>query len=63
MTLKILTLSGATTWVRRKPDRVELDYVDIPRALLSAHKLVTLVADIFFVNSVLSLRRLQVTLT
>ena len=38
--------------VHRKPDRVELDYVDIPRALLSAHKSVTLVADIFFVNSV-----------
>ena len=38
--------------VHQKPDRVELDYVDIPMALLSANKSVTLVADIIFVNSV-----------
>ena len=38
--------------VHRKPDRVEADYVEIPRALLFAHELVTLVADVFFVNSV-----------
>ena len=39
--------------VRRKPDRVEAaDYVEIPRALLFAHESVTLVADVFFVNSV-----------
>ena len=39
----------------QKPDRVELDFVDIPMALLSANKSVTLVADKFFVNSVLFL--------
>ena len=38
--------------VRRKPDRVEADYVEIPRALLFAHESVTLVADVFFVNLV-----------
>jgi hypothetical protein len=36
----------------RKTDRIETDYVDITRALLSAHDNVTLVADVMFVNGV-----------
>ena len=55
----MLTLSGAMTWptkgcktVHRKPDRVEVDYVDIPRDLLAVHKSVTLLADVFSVNKV-----------
>jgi hypothetical protein len=46
----IATIRGKTT--RRKPDRVETDYVEIPRALLSFHVNVTLVADVMFVNGV-----------
>jgi hypothetical protein len=38
--------------VHQKPDRVEVDYVDIPRDLLTVQKLVTLLADVFFVNKV-----------
>ena len=34
--------------VHWKPDRVETDYVDIPRDLLTIHKSVTLVVDVFF---------------
>ena len=38
--------------VRRKPDRVRTDYVDIPRVILDVHRYVTLVADVMFVNKV-----------
>ena len=38
--------------VHRKPDRVETDFVEIPRDLLTIHKAVTLVADVFFVNEI-----------
>jgi hypothetical protein len=38
--------------VRRKPERVWMDYVDIPRAILDMHLHVTLVADVMFVNGV-----------
>jgi hypothetical protein len=38
--------------VRRKPERVDTDYVEIPQELLSFHCNVTLVADVMFVNSV-----------
>jgi hypothetical protein len=46
----IANIRGKTTHC--KPDRVETNYVDIPRALLSAHINVTLVADVMFVNGV-----------
>ena len=36
--------------VRKKPTRVEMEYVDIPKDLFVLHKYVTLVADIMFVN-------------
>jgi hypothetical protein len=43
-------LRGKT--VRRKPERVRTDYVDIPRVILDVHGRVTLVADFMFVNGV-----------
>jgi hypothetical protein len=46
----IATIRGKT--IRRKPDRVETDYVEIPCALLSFQVNVTLVADVMFVNGV-----------
>ncbi len=38
--------------VRRKPDHVETDYVEIPTDILTFHCNVTLVVDVMFVNSV-----------
>ena len=38
--------------VRRKPERVQTEYVDIPRAILDVHRNVTLVADVMFVNKI-----------
>ena len=38
--------------VRRKPARVQTEYVDIPREILDIHRYVTLVADVMFVNKV-----------
>jgi hypothetical protein len=38
--------------VRKKPERVDIDYVEISKSLLSNNINVTLVADIFFVNKV-----------
>jgi hypothetical protein len=38
--------------VQRKPERVQMDHVDIPRAILDVHLRVTLVADVMFVNGV-----------
>ncbi len=43
-------LRGKT--VRRKPERVRTEYVDIPRVILDVHGSVTLVADVMFVNDV-----------
>jgi hypothetical protein len=40
--------SGTTS--RRKPEHVQVDYVQIPRDFVKIHKYVTLVADIIFVN-------------
>ena len=45
----IHNLKGKTT--RRKPVRIETDYVDVPKELLRLHGDVTLVGDIFFVNN------------
>ena len=36
--------------VRQKPQRVEVEYVAIPRDIYSLHRFVTLTADIMFVN-------------
>ncbi len=41
-------LRGKT--VRKKPTRVEMEYIDIPTDLFALHEYVTLVADIMFVN-------------
>jgi len=38
--------------VRRKPEPVQTEYVDIPRVILDVHRYVTLVADVMFVNKV-----------
>jgi len=38
--------------VRRPPESVTTDYVQIPRAILERHQLVTLAVDIMFVNRV-----------
>jgi hypothetical protein len=38
--------------VRRPPESVTTDYVQIPRAILKQHQLVTLVVDVMFVNRV-----------
>ncbi len=38
--------------VRRKPERVRMDHVDIPRAILDMHSHVTLVANVMFVNGI-----------
>ena len=38
--------------VRQKPQRVEVEYVAIPRDIYSLHRFVTLTADIMFVNGV-----------
>jgi hypothetical protein len=38
--------------VRRKPEHVEENYIEIPKELLSLHQNVALVADVMFVNSV-----------
>ncbi len=43
-------LRGKT--VRRKPERVRTEYVDIPHVILDVHGRVTLVADVMFVNDV-----------
>ncbi len=43
-------LRGKT--VRRKPERVWTEYVDIPCVILDVHGHVTLVADVMFVNGV-----------
>jgi hypothetical protein len=36
--------------VRRAPAPVVMDYVDVPRSLVERHRLVTLAADVFFVD-------------
>jgi hypothetical protein len=41
-------LRGKTT--RTKPERVQVEYVQIPRDFVQLHKYVTLVADVMFVN-------------
>ena len=41
--------------VRRPPESVTTDYVQIPRAILKQHQLVTLAVDVMFVNGVLFL--------
>ena len=38
--------------VRKKPERVEADYVEIPRDFYVLHKFVTLVGDVMFVNNI-----------
>jgi hypothetical protein len=38
--------------VRKKPDRVMLDYVAVPHEFMKLHKYVTLVADVMFVNGI-----------
>ena len=38
--------------VRKKPDHVRTDYVEIPQILFDVHSRVTLLADIMFVNGV-----------
>ncbi len=38
--------------VRRPPKSVTTDYVQIPRAILERHQLVTLAVDVMFVNGV-----------
>ena len=38
--------------VRRPPESVTTDYVQIPRAILERHQLVTLAVDVMFVNEV-----------
>jgi hypothetical protein len=38
--------------VRTAPDRVETDYVVVPREFMKLHKYVTLVADVMFVNGI-----------
>jgi hypothetical protein len=38
--------------VRRPPDSVTTNYVQIPRVILERHQLVTLAVDIIFVNGV-----------
>jgi len=42
-------LRGKT--VRRKPEQVVTDYVQIPRDLIQTNKYVTLTADVMFVNN------------
>ncbi|KAL7529447.1 hypothetical protein ACHAXR_002971 [Thalassiosira sp. AJA248-18] len=37
-------------WVRRKPARVEPEYISIPANLITNHKYLTLVADVMFVS-------------
>ena len=41
-------LRGKT--IRKKPTRVEMEYLDIPKDLFALHKYVTLVADVMFGN-------------
>ena len=43
-------LRGKTT--REKPQRVEADFVEIPRDFYVLHKFVTLVGDVMFVNNI-----------
>ena len=38
--------------VRRPPESVTINYVQIPRAILEQHQLVTLAVDVMFVNGV-----------
>ena len=38
--------------VRRPPESVRTEYVQIPRAILERHQLVTLTVDVMFVNGV-----------
>ena len=44
----LANLRGKTT--RTKPERVRVEYVQIPRDFVQLHKYVTLVADVMFVN-------------
>ena len=46
----LINIRGKT--VRRKPDRVVTDYVEIPKDFFTRHNHVTLVADIMFVNGI-----------
>jgi hypothetical protein len=45
----LANLRGKTT--RTEPERVRVEYVQIPRDFVQLHKYVTLVADLMFVNS------------
>ncbi len=44
----LANLRGKTT--RKKPERVLVEYVQIPRDFVQLHKYVTLVVDVMFVN-------------
>jgi hypothetical protein len=44
----LANIRGKTT--RRKPEHVQIDYVQIPRDFVKMHKYVTLAADVMFVN-------------
>jgi hypothetical protein len=44
----LANIRGKTT--RRKPEHVQVDYVQIPRDFVKMHKYVTLAADVMFVN-------------
>jgi hypothetical protein len=46
----LATIRGKTVW--RRPKRVIMDYVNIPRLLVDANQRVTLAADVMFVNLV-----------
>ena len=38
--------------VRRKPERVEANYMEIPKDFYKLHKFITLVGDVMFVNKI-----------
>ena len=46
----LASIRGKT--VRRKPDHVRTDYVDIPRDLINLNSRVTMIADVMFVNGI-----------
>jgi hypothetical protein len=45
----LASIRGKT--VRRAPEPVVTDYVAVPRTLIEAQKMITLAADVFFVDS------------
>ena len=44
----LANLRGKTT--RTKPERVRVEYVNVPRDLVDMHKYISIVADVMFVN-------------